>query len=342
MNEHKHILVLDDYQKRVSLENHNLVVVGEESKTRVFPLSELESILITRNGGSITLTALDALLRNGVGFNLLDYNNHELASINPKRKQALLLSKKQHQWRHNGLGDQLALKMIQDKVWHQRQVIYELKRRKYFKGLEPRTKQRISLALTHLSKVAIKLNHLSIQQADVPNKLFSLEAKAAKLYWKAISLYLPKSYTFSGRHKHGDKPEPFNAALNYGYAILAARITQQLCALGFDPNLGFLHADQVGRTSLTYDIIERYRQKYVDVPILRYALSRESWRLSNKGRLCQESKKAITWSVLEALDPRTPYGIQQISQDLRQLRKAVLNEDKWQIPANKRQGFKLS
>ena len=330
MNEHKHILILDEYQKRINLENNNLLVSGEESEPKVFPLSELEAVLVTKNGGSISFAALNSLIQQGIGFTFLDYKNHDLASINPKRKQALLLSKKAHHWHTTGQAQALALKVIQDKVRQQRQVIYELKRRKYFKSLKPRIKQRISLAHTQLSKLAIYLNHLNVASDQAHKTLFTLEAKAAKYYWRAIGLYLPKDYGFTGRQKHGDTPDAFNAALNYAYAILAARITQQLCALGFDPSLGFLHADQVGRSSLTYDIIERYRQRHVDMPILRYAMSREPWRLDRRGRLCRESKKAVTWHILEALDPRTPDGIQLITRDLRCLRVAVLNDHAWQ------------
>ena len=52
--------------------------------------------------------------------------------------------------------------------------------------------------------------------------------------------------------------------LNYGYAILASEITKSIITNSLDPYCGFLHYDMQNRTSLTYDLIETFRQQIVD------------------------------------------------------------------------------
>ena len=56
--------------------------------------------------------------------------------------------------------------------------------------------------------------------------------------------------------------------LNYGYAILASEITKSILVNGLDPYCGFLHFDMYGRTSLTFDLIEPFRQQIVDKTVI--------------------------------------------------------------------------
>ena len=56
--------------------------------------------------------------------------------------------------------------------------------------------------------------------------------------------------------------------LNYGYAILASEITKSILVNGLDPYCGFLHFDIYGRTSLTFDLIEPFRQQIVDKTVI--------------------------------------------------------------------------
>ena len=56
--------------------------------------------------------------------------------------------------------------------------------------------------------------------------------------------------------------------LNYGYAILASEIKKSILVNGLDPYCGFLHFDMNNRTSLTFDLIEPFRQQIVDKTII--------------------------------------------------------------------------
>jgi hypothetical protein len=60
---------------------------------------------------------------------------------------------------------------------------------------------------------------------------------------------------------------PPNAILNYLYAVLEAEARLACLAVGLDPGLGVLHADQKSRDSLALDVMEAVRPE-VDVYVL--------------------------------------------------------------------------
>ena len=89
-----------------------------------------------------------------------------------------------------------------------------------------------------------------------------LEGKASNEYWKSVKYFVPDEIGFDQRTK---KPtDMLNSMLNYGYAILASEITKSILKSGLDPYCGFLHFDRYKRTSLTFDLIEPFRQQIVD------------------------------------------------------------------------------
>ena len=96
--------------------------------------------------------------------------------------------------------------------------------------------------------------------------IMGLEGKASNEYWAAVKYFVPKEIGFSSRTK---KPtDLLNSMLNYGYAILASEITKSILLNGLDPYCGFLHFDKNNRTSLTFDLIEPFRQQIVDKTII--------------------------------------------------------------------------
>src|SRR6202034_1727906 len=78
---------------------------------------------------------------------------------------------------------------------------------------------------------------------------------------------------------------PVNALLNYVYALLESESRLALLAVGLDPTLGVLHADQRNRDSFALDVMEAVRPA-VDAFVLdlleeRTLTSRDFVELSN-------------------------------------------------------------
>ncbi len=334
----KHTVVLDHYGDYVGLEGRRLMIKSKD-EVKYVPIDEIESLLFTNMQSSISLKALSALLEAGAGLSILNRGQSDICSVSPKPAHALQMNAIQHRWRENGIGTRLAKKVIVDKGWHQKRLVYEMMRRAQFKKLTTRQQQHIEKSYQQLDHTLSSIKHAHLPDFEYEQFLFTHEAQMAKAYWKAIAAWLPQELNFRGRRLQGDTPDPFNAALNYGYAILATRITHQLSGLGFDPHLGFLHADQPPRMSMTYDVIERYRQRFVDVPLLKYCFSHPCWELNDQDRLPKSVKQEISECILQALDPRSPQGMALIIEDCQKLRQALLQQKTWQTTALSRKGL---
>ncbi|MBL7827973.1 MAG: CRISPR-associated endonuclease Cas1, partial [Saprospiraceae bacterium] len=93
---------------------------------------------------------------------------------------------------------------------------------------------------------------------DIAERLRGLEGIAATVYFKALSDVLQENYRFAGRSQH-PAADPFNAFLNYGFAILYSKTEAALRLAGIHPQIGFLHRDDYKRKSMLYDFIEPFR-----------------------------------------------------------------------------------
>ena len=88
----------------------------------------------------------------------------------------------------------------------------------------------------------------------------TVEAQAAFIYWRAIFPDFERS----------DERDTRNGLLNWGYAVLLAAVGRALCALGFDPALGFGHASRTNAWALACDLMEPFRPT-VDLAIATFA-----------------------------------------------------------------------
>lgn len=115
-----------------------------------------------------------------------------------------------------------------------------------------------------------------LSQASTPSQIMGLEGWAARVYWAAFGTLLrPKFLSWQGRNRRPPK-DPANAALSYGYGILANRVLALLEASGLDPWIGFLHETNSRHPALVFDFMEPFRPLIVDRTVLR---------LFNLGRL---------------------------------------------------------
>jgi len=90
--------------------------------------------------------------------------------------------------------------------------------------------------------------------------------------------------------------------LNYGYAILASEITKIIITEKLDPYSGFLHSDLNKRNSLTYDIIEEFRQQIIDKTVLALINRKQITEKDIDKRtnlLKKESKYLLTKTVMK-------------------------------------------
>lgn len=129
-----------------------------------------------------------------------------------------------------------------------------------------------------------------VAQADSIENLRLIEARAAIIYWstwnncviKWKEKDVPQEWRSFAQRASGISGKgyrathPVNAILNYAYAILAGQVERALQIAGLDVAVGSLHADQDGRASLVYDLMEPLRP-VVDLAIFSWIIQ-QRWR----------------------------------------------------------------
>jgi CRISP-associated protein Cas1 len=110
------------------------------------------------------------------------------------------------------------------------------------------------------------------------NSIRFLEARIANSYWDnfvGLPIYwrardkkrIPPHWqrctgrlsSLSGNRTAQHATNPYQAVMNYDYALLQGQCKQALLSQGFDVSCGFLHTDQLGRDSLVFDLMEVHR-----------------------------------------------------------------------------------
>ena len=147
------------------------------------------------------------------------------------------------------------------------------------------------------------------------NKIMGIEGITSVKYWKAISILLPDEINFITREQNPHN-DVVNAMLNYGYAILASEITKIILIENLDPYCGVLHSDLNKRKSLTYDIIEEFRQQIVDKTVFSLINRKQITEDDIDKRtnlLKKESKYLLTKSIMEKIHSKINYCDEQLT-----------------------------
>lgn len=108
--------------------------------------------------------------------------------------------------------------------------------------------------------------------ASVPEVL-GVEGAAARFYFPALGRLLPADMQFQLRSRRPPM-DVANAALSFLYTVLLGECVTALHAVGLDPCIGVLHADQNDRPSLALDLLEEFRPLVADEVVHRLAVQK--------------------------------------------------------------------
>jgi CRISPR-associated endonuclease Cas1 len=256
------ILVLSGFGLRVAVDRGHLVVsdgIGETRRSGRLSraTADLQRLVVLGHSGTISLDALRWLYDVGAAFVQLDADGTVIVASGPSGLDDARLRRAQARAADTEAGIAIARDLLLGKLDGQAELLTRL----------PGSDEAI---------VTIAQARTDLEQADTPNRLRGMEAKAAAAYWSAWS---PVTVRFAKR----DQPKipahwqtfgsrasavtgtprsatnPANALLNFCYAILETEVRLAVLTMGLDPGLGFLHADLRSRDSLVYDVLEPVR-----------------------------------------------------------------------------------
>ncbi|MGO9569892.1 MAG: CRISPR-associated endonuclease Cas1 [Desulfomonilaceae bacterium] len=262
-----------------------LVVEKEDKELLEVRLRGLTSVLML-DTVQVTTQALVEMLKFGVEFAILSHRGKLLGQLTPPLARNIFLRKAQFQKETDAVFDLLQAKqIISVKVINSKEVLT----RYVWDGLGDK-------ATLDLATAKLEVISRTIESATDRDQLLGLEGSAAAVYWKSFAtLFKVPDISFIGRRKH-PAPDPVNAILSFGYALLTNTLQSLLDGVGFDPFLGFFHEEDYGRPSLALDLVEPFRAPVVDRFTVRLfnlgILKPTDFVLDQEGGLCL-SKQAL-------------------------------------------------
>ena len=139
-----------------------------------------------------------------------------------------------------------------------------------------------------------------LQSSDFIQQLMGYESQTAISYWDYVRELLEDDEIDFEHREHKGAQDLFNSMLNYGYAILYAKVWQALLGAKLNPFDSFIHTRKDNKPTLVYDMVEIFRSQVVD----RVAISlvQKGYDLDMKNQLLtDETRILLVKSIMERL-----------------------------------------
>ena len=252
-------LVRDGYGKSIHKKDNQIAIHEKDEIIDSIKASEITDITIVGKG-YVTFDALNLMALNNIKLIAIDPKGQLTYTLESPDLRNVKLKKEQYRLSENKIGFEISKELIRSKMKNQKATLTTLNKNKKLKRVFNH-RLKIDECINQLDDMKLKGNN-----EETRMKIMGLEGKASNEYWGGIKYFIPSEICFVSRTK---KPtDLLNSMLNYGYAILASEITKSILINGLDPYCGFLHFDRYGRTSLTFDLIEPFRQQIVDKTVI--------------------------------------------------------------------------
>lgn len=252
----------------------NQLIIEKEGRDTKVPIEDVNFVLLEDSTTIITARLLAEFGKNSISLIVCD------EKYNPT---SILYPYNYHFKQLEVFNNQLQLtETIKAVLW---QNIVKKKIENSIKVIEMTTKD---------EPLLLKLNEFlnEVKENDETNR----EGLTAKMYFRSI-------FGSNFIRFYDDK---INAALNYGYTIIATAIIRNLAVFGLNTYLGIHHNSKINNFNLAYDFLEPYRclvDKYVydNIEKLTYPLAfttrKDLINLLNKEVIHQNKKFTVEYSI---------------------------------------------
>jgi CRISPR-associated protein Cas1 len=247
---------------------------GKQGRPEVLakiPPGEVDSIVVSVPGATISAAAIILAEKHGIDLVFID-KNRPIARLVPATHGSSLNTWIKQLRAHSNpeMRREIAVSIVDGKIHNQRTLL-----RIYHKNMIIRGNKKDAWKLQNIMRLIDRAWN-KLPDAQDWRDAAIIEAEAAKYYWRGIKIIIPSILGFRKRLKKWDinpsePPDPFNAALNIAYSILAKEVWKATFTANLNPYIGFLHAYRPGRLSLVYDLMEEFRTPVVDRTIVKLA-----------------------------------------------------------------------
>jgi len=239
------------------------LVVAVEGRRDEYAISDVDQVVLGP-GVSVTSDALLLAAEHGTDVVVTDWREDPRGRLVTGALMGAALTKR-HQLAalHDPRGVRIAWELAKAKCRNQANLLSRVDR--------DRPDPRVQEAVRRIRATVTAFDPSGASSvAEVRPGIFAAEGGAGRLYMEALGLVLPAELGFHGRNRRPPR-DVVNAALSYGYGILHSQVQRALFLVGLEPSMGFLHVDRWGRSSLTLDAMEIFRQPLIDRAVLTLA-----------------------------------------------------------------------
>ncbi|MFL0669894.1 MAG: type I-C CRISPR-associated endonuclease Cas1c [Erythrobacter sp.] len=289
----------------------NVVIEVDGAERGRAPLHRIEGIIcFGRPGASPALMA--ACAEAGIALSFLTPQGRFLARVEGPRTGNVLLRRTQYRAADDPASAVPIVRgMVTAKAANQRTVLR--------RALRDHGEAMGTEARAALETAEFRLSHVARRaaMAEEIDTLRGHEGEAAQVYFGAFDAMVQHdrdAFAFRGRSRRPPL-DRINALLSFLYAMLGHDCRSALEGVGFDPQVGLLHADRPGRASLALDLMEELRPVLVDRLALtlvnRRQLKAADFRIDDGGAvsLTDEARKAVlvAWQERKKRELRHPF-----------------------------------
>jgi group II intron reverse transcriptase/maturase/CRISPR-associated endonuclease Cas1 len=283
----------------VSLSRRGITVKKRGKNILTAPTANVRHISIISKGVVISSNLIEYCARKDIPIDFFNRKGKPIARIYDPDTTDDKLWLAQLNARKNGKGIALCKAIVLAKIKNQANLLKYYG--KYRKKKGDQFGDALPDVLTKLERVINSIEQLpETELAALRLSLFGKEGYAGQLYWSMIKILLEGKVKFSGRERKGAK-DKVNVMLNYGYGILYSRLWDAVLKARLNPYISFLHVRQAGKPTLTFDLIEEFRQVAVDKIVFAMLSKREEVNVKD-GQLSEESRKKLAGKILTNLN----------------------------------------
>jgi CRISP-associated protein Cas1 len=218
------------------------------------PLIKVSQVILF---GRVTVTAstVATLMEHGVGLCYLSEHGRYIGRLEPHLSKNSLL--RVAQWRA-AFDDRrkldIAKQFVQGKLENMRVLLLRANREQ--------ERPELARAIDGLKDAQRRAQ--GCRDLDV---LRGHEGEGSAAYFAVFGHLIKQDLRFPGRVRR-PPTDPVNALLSFGYTLLYNDLHSACNIVGFDPYVGYLHADRYGRANLALDLMEEFRPLVVDSVVL--------------------------------------------------------------------------
>ncbi len=263
--------------------DERLKVTKEKETLLDLPMLKVSQVVLF---GRVTVTAatVGSLLDHGISLCYLTEHGRYLGRLEPPFSKNCLLRVAQYQAAFDPVRRlALAKQFVAGKLANLRVLLLRANR------------EREDAAITGGVEEIRRAEDRAEAATDL-DRLRGHEGEGSAAYFGVLGRLIRQDLPFPGRVRR-PPTDPVNSLLSFGYALLANDLHGACHTVGFDPYLGFLHADRYGRPSLALDLMEEFRPLVADSMALtcinKRIIGREDFTVEPGGahRLNDEGRK---------------------------------------------------